>query len=88
MNSPLVVEQARNLVDQPGFKSLANDEERVTLLYELVFQREAKPVEIKLGLNFVVNQAPLPSNLRPPPNSFSKGWTHAGSPGGQPSLNL
>jgi hypothetical protein len=55
MNSPLVVEQARNLVERPDFKSLTNDEDRVTLLYELVYQREPKPVEINLGLNFVVN---------------------------------
>jgi hypothetical protein len=55
MNSPLVVEQARNLVDRPDFQSLTNDEDRVTLLYELVYQREPTPVETKLGLNFVVN---------------------------------
>jgi hypothetical protein len=55
MNSPLVVEQARNLVDRPDFKALTNDEARVTLLYELAYQREPTPVEIKLGLNFVVN---------------------------------
>ena len=55
MNSPLVVEQARNLVDRPDFKSLTNDEARVTLLYELAYQREPKPVEINLGLNFVAN---------------------------------
>jgi hypothetical protein len=55
MNSPLVVEQARNLVDRPDFKSLTNDEARVTLLYELAYQREPSPVEINLGLNFVAN---------------------------------
>ncbi len=55
MNSPLVIEQARNLVDRPDFKSLTNDEDRVTLLYELAYQREPTPVEIKLGLNFVTN---------------------------------
>ena len=55
MNSPLVVEQARNLVDRTDFKSLTNEADRVTLLYELVYQREPTPVEIKLGLNFVVH---------------------------------
>ena len=55
MNSPLVVEQARNLVDRPDFQSLTNDADRVTLLYELVYQREPQPVEINLGLNFVAN---------------------------------
>ena len=54
MNSPLVMEQAKNLVDRPDFKSLSNDEERVKLLYELVYQREPRPVEIQLGLSFVL----------------------------------
>lgn len=55
MNSPLVVEQARNLVDRPDFKCITNEADRVTLLYEPVYEREPTPVEIKLGLNFVVN---------------------------------
>jgi hypothetical protein len=53
MNSPLVIEQARNLVDRPDFKSLTNEVDQVHLLYELVFQREPRPVEIQLGLDFV-----------------------------------
>jgi len=55
MNSPLVVEQARNLVERQDFQSLTNDESRVNLLYELVYQREATPVEIQLGLDFVAH---------------------------------
>jgi hypothetical protein len=51
--SPLVIEQARNLVDRPDFKSLTNEVDQVNLLYELVFQREPRPVEIQLGLEFV-----------------------------------
>jgi Protein of unknown function (DUF1553) len=46
MNSPLGIEQAKSLVNRPDFKTLAADEERVKLLYELVYQREPKPVEI------------------------------------------
>jgi Protein of unknown function (DUF1553)/Protein of unknown function (DUF1549)/Planctomycete cytochrome C len=55
MNSPLVIEQARNLVDRQDFQSLTNDDARVTLLYELVYQREASPTEIQLGLDFVAH---------------------------------
>jgi hypothetical protein len=55
MNSPLVIEQARNLVARPDFTSLTNDEDRVKLLYELCYQREANPVEIQLGVDFVLN---------------------------------
>jgi len=53
MNSPLVVEQARNLVARPDFTALTDDAARVKLLYELVYQREPDPVEIQLGLDFV-----------------------------------
>ncbi len=53
MNSPLVIEQARSLVGRPDFKSLTTDEERVKLLYELVYQREPKPTEIQLAVSFI-----------------------------------
>ena len=62
MNSPLVIEQARNLVGRPDFKALTDDEARVKLLYELVYQREPEPVEIQLGLNFV-DQSPEFENV-------------------------
>jgi mono/diheme cytochrome c family protein len=55
MNSPLVIEQARNLVARPDFTTLTNDEDRVKLLYELCYQREPNPVEIQLGVDFVLN---------------------------------
>ena len=55
MNSPLVIEQAKNLVDRPDFKSLTNEEDQVSLLYELIYQREPRPVEVQLGLEFVHN---------------------------------
>jgi len=53
MNSPLVVEQAKNIVDRPDFKNLTEDDAKVKLLYELIYQREPEPVEIQLGLDFV-----------------------------------
>src|SRR5206468_11214357 len=43
MNSPLVVEQARNLVARPDFRGISEDIERIELLYELVYQRPPKP---------------------------------------------
>jgi hypothetical protein len=55
VRSPLVIEQARNLVDRPDFTTLTNDEDRVKLLYELCYQREPNPVEIQLGVNFVLD---------------------------------
>jgi Protein of unknown function (DUF1553) len=53
MNSPMVIEAARNLVDQPAFFSLKTDEERVTSLYVAIFQRRPTKQEVALGLDYV-----------------------------------
>jgi hypothetical protein len=53
MNSPLVVEQARNLVALPEFSSCVDDSKRIALLYQRIYQRPARPEEIALGLEFV-----------------------------------
>jgi cytochrome c553 len=62
MNSPLVMEQAKNLVSLPEFQSKESDQDRVKVLYELVYQREATPVEIQLGVRFVL-QSPENENV-------------------------
>ncbi|MDB6021326.1 MAG: Protein of unknown function (DUF1553)/Protein of unknown function (DUF1549)/Planctomycete [Pedosphaera sp.] len=59
MNSPLVVESARNLVNRPEFKNTTGAEARIKLLYDIVYQREPSDVEIQLGLNFLT-EAPAP----------------------------
>jgi hypothetical protein len=53
MNSPLVVEQARRIVERPEFTALSDDEERIEMLYELIFQRLPSPTEVKLGMAFL-----------------------------------
>ncbi len=53
MNSPMVIETARKLVDRPAFAELKNDEERVTLLYLAIFQRWPTKQEVVLGLKYV-----------------------------------
>ncbi len=53
MNSPLVVELARKLVNESAFKVLVGEESRIRFLYERIFQREPTAVEIKLGLDFI-----------------------------------
>ncbi|MDB6016988.1 MAG: Protein of unknown function (DUF1553)/Protein of unknown function (DUF1549)/Planctomycete, partial [Pedosphaera sp.] len=58
MNSPLVVEQARNLVRRSDFTNAKGPEERVKLLYDLIYQREPSDVELKLGLNFLKESPP------------------------------
>jgi len=62
MNSPLVVEQARNLVEEAEFLKLRDEEARIKLLYQRIFQREPTSVEIKLGLSFVTDSPP-PENI-------------------------
>jgi mono/diheme cytochrome c family protein len=53
MNSPLVVELARKLVNQTAFQEQAGEDARIKFLYERIFQREPTDVEIKLGLDFI-----------------------------------
>jgi hypothetical protein len=53
MNSPLVVEQARNLTLRPDFKGKTSAEEKIKLLYQLIYQRRPTDVELKLALDYV-----------------------------------
>ncbi len=53
MNSLLVIEQARNVIDRPEFKRATNDNDKIKALYELIYQRWPKPEETKLALTFV-----------------------------------
>ncbi|NBR85840.1 MAG: DUF1553 domain-containing protein [Proteobacteria bacterium] len=52
MNNPLVIEQARRIVDRPEFKKMEDDERRVEYLYNLLYQRPPTQQEIQLGLDF------------------------------------
>jgi hypothetical protein len=53
MNSPLVIETAKNLVTLAGFNSCTDDETRVNFLYERIWQRRPRPDELKLALDFI-----------------------------------
>jgi len=53
MNSLLVIEQARNVIDRKEFKQATTDAERIRVLYEIIYQRWPKPEEIKLAEAFV-----------------------------------
>lgn len=64
MNSPLVVEQARNLVERPDVKAAATDEARIHRLYEIIYQRLPRPEEVKLGLQFL-DEAVVPADPAP-----------------------
>ncbi len=65
MNSPLVIEQARNLVRRSDFSAKATPEDKVKLLYRLIYQRAPTPAESKLALMYLQSEAvgtsgPLP----------------------------
>ena len=53
MNSPMVIETARKLVDRPAFADLQSDDLRVTSLYLAIFQRWPSKKEVEIGLRYV-----------------------------------
>jgi Protein of unknown function (DUF1553)/Protein of unknown function (DUF1549)/Planctomycete cytochrome C len=57
MNSPLVVEQARNVVRNLNFRPDTAPETRVKMLYELVYQREPTDQEMQLAMDYLREEA-------------------------------
>ncbi len=53
MNSPLVIETARQLTHRPEFSALTSDADRVTSLYLAIFQRPPTEQEVALGVRYV-----------------------------------
>jgi cytochrome c553 len=74
MNSPMVIETARKLVDRPAFAEIEKDQDRVALLYLAIFQRWPTKQEVELGLKYVKSNpggtevALAGSQPAPPPN--------------------
>jgi hypothetical protein len=91
MNSPLVVEQARNLVNRSDFRQAPGAEDRVTLLYNLIYQRDPTPVEVDLGLNFLRESPPAEMPEAPIPaadeRAMRQGQKGKGKRGG-PAMSL
>ena len=58
MNSPVVVEQAKRLVSLKAFDDCVNDKARIQFLYERIYQRPARPEEIKLAQEFIAQTSP------------------------------
>lgn len=65
MNSPLVVEQAMNLVRRPDFSAQSRNEDRVRLLYRLIYQRAPTEAETKLALNYLQSEPRKPKTPIP-----------------------
>jgi hypothetical protein len=64
MNSPLVVEQARNVVARRDVAACKTDEEKISRLYEIIYQRLPRAEELKLGLEFL-DDAATPADAAP-----------------------
>ncbi len=66
MNSPMVIEAARKLVDRPIFARIDSDADRVAALYLAIFQRMPTKQEVALGLGYVqANPTGTKVNLNP-----------------------
>ena len=59
MNSPLVVEQARDLVKRPDFQAAAGVRSRIERLYQLIYQRAPKQIELELASRFLSTQGTM-----------------------------
>ena len=66
MNSPLVIETARELTQRAAFRALPDDEARVTFLYHALFQRDPTAAELQLTLDYVhgAPSGPQPGDKR------------------------
>jgi hypothetical protein len=53
MNSPMAVDVARRIVARPEVAEAKDDLGKVFALYRVIFQRNPKPMEIQLALQFV-----------------------------------
>jgi mono/diheme cytochrome c family protein len=77
MNSPLVVEQARNLVERPDVMACPSDEAKVRRLYEILYQRAPRPEEIQLAIQFIEDAATpedtAPASVAAAPINLRKG---------------
>lgn len=68
MNSPVVIEQAKKLVGEEQFLACTNSETKIEFLYSRIYQRQPKPEEVQLGLDFIA-QTPLPETSSAKPTS-------------------
>jgi hypothetical protein len=69
MNSPFVVAQARGLVGRPEIQALGTDTEKITALYQRLFQRAPEAEEVKLALAFLQR-----STTAQPRQAIAPGW--------------
>jgi hypothetical protein len=59
MNSLLVIEQARNIMDREDVKACTTDPDRLKKLYEIIYQRWPKEKEVELATAYLRSQSTL-----------------------------
>jgi len=74
MNSPFVVQQAREWLARPEVKAASTDEQKLRELYQIAFQRAPGEDEVKAALRFIASQEA--SDLPPEPPAWSYGCGH------------
>jgi hypothetical protein len=74
MNSPFVVQQAKELLERPDVKSAATDEQKLRQLYEIAFQRAPGEEETRAALKFLASQKA--ADVPPEPPAWSYGFGH------------
>ena len=60
MNSTMVIEQAVHLVQRPEFNALSKTEDRVGLLYNLVYQRDPSEAEVRMARDYIQVEPHMP----------------------------
>jgi hypothetical protein len=58
MNSPFVLQRVRQIIARPDIASQSKPSQRVTALYQLLFQRSPTVEETELALKFVSDSSP------------------------------
>jgi len=79
MNSPLVIEQARNTVQRGDLKSLPSDADRVKMLYRLIYSRPPTDTELKLALFYLATEQSAPRGPLPGQPPWEYGLGHVDS---------
>jgi hypothetical protein len=82
MNSPLVIEQVRNVVNRDAFQDSESDDARIRYLYELFFQRPPIDTELRAGREFVAEFQADEARVESAPNA-ARGAAARGGRGAQ-----
>ena len=66
MNSPMAVDVARRIIARPEVMGASDDLARVIAMYRVIFQRNPKPQEIQMAMQFVGGEMKAQPQLAAP----------------------